>query len=143
MKISHSGQTTASARPRSARRAAAGRFGAPPAAIAAADHDGATSAATAAGAAQPVSSVDAVMALQAVDDARGRASRAGARLLDRLEDLRLALLGGGSIAAAAAALEHALPADGTAAADPELQNVLDAIKVRTAVELAKHQRSIT
>ncbi len=143
MKILHSGQAATTLRARAAPRPTGRRFDAADGASSEASDASATPGMTAAGPASAVSSVDAVMALQAVDGARARATRYGAAMLDRLDDLRVAILGGGSVPAAAAALDEALNGDAAAATDDELQKVLDAIRVRTAVELAKHTRSIT
>lgn len=93
--------------------------------------------------AAPVSSVDAVLALQAIDDARARAIGYGEAVLDLLDALRLAVLEGRPPRAALIALEQTARQDPGAADDPQLQKVLDAVKVRTAVELAKHGASIT
>ncbi|MCA0422398.1 MAG: flagellar assembly protein FliX [Proteobacteria bacterium] len=86
----------------------------------------------------------AVMALPVagLKVARPRAAiRGGRRLLDGLDKLRLAVLGGGSVAEAAAALRASadLPdlADDEPPPDGALRDLLDAIRLRADVELAK------
>ena len=85
-------------------------------------------------------SVDALLALQQVDEPlerKRRAVRRGGRLLDLLDRLRLALLGGelgeGELRALAAAVQEQRGSTD----DPALEAVLDQIETRAAVELAK------
>ena len=80
------------------------------------------------------------MALQGVEDAterRRRAVRRGSGLLDRLDELKLALLGGEDGAATldrlARTLKEARPDEG----HDGLKAVIDQIDLRAAVELAK------
>ncbi len=87
-----------------------------------------------------VAGVSALMALQGVEDAterRRRAIRRGGGLLDRLDELKLALLAGESGEAAlerlSRGLREACPGDD----DPGLNSLLDQIDLRAAVELAK------
>lgn len=87
-----------------------------------------------------VGSIDALLALQRVDEAgdrRRRALQRGALLLDLLEELRLGLLAGeipksvvSALARGAAEFEHQRQ-------EPGLEAVLGEIAVRVAVELAK------
>ena len=93
----------------------------------------------------PLASLGALLVVQEAvgvgDGRRRRAVRRGHDLLDRLDDLRVALLDGGVPASAlrriAALLEdRAEPAD-----DPDLAAVLHEIEVRAAVELAKLGRA--
>jgi hypothetical protein len=92
--------------------------------------------------ARPMSGIDSILALQEVDDVaerRARAKRRGNLLLDKLEELKLALLGG--TISRDALVELALLTRGRRedSGDPELQEVLDQIELRAAVELAKFE----
>ena len=114
---------------------AAGGFSVPSATGAASA--GATAAAAAV---SGVAGVSALMALQGVEDAterRRRALRRGGGLLDRLEDLKLALLSGeageGTLERLGRSLREERPID----ADPDLNSLLAQIDLRAAVELAK------
>jgi len=88
----------------------------------------------------PVASVEAILALQQVPDATTGAKRAiahGATLLDRLDDLRLALLVGRLGRAQIERLAEQLRARRETASDPSLVAVIEEIELRAAVELAK------
>lgn len=101
---------------------------------------GGASQAAATSAASGVGGVSALMALQGVEDAterRRRAVRRGGGLLDRLEDLKLAMLGGEAGEAALAGLGRTLAEDRPADIDPGLSSLLDQIDLRARVELAK------
>jgi hypothetical protein len=104
---------------------------------------GAASGAGPAGATSSASGVTgaaALMALQGVEDPaerRRRAIRRGSSLLDRLDELKLALLGGQEGAAALERLARNLREERPEEAEPGLKNVLDQIDLRAAVELAK------
>jgi len=87
-----------------------------------------------------VAGVSALMALQGVEDAterRRRAIRRGGGLLDRLDELKLALLAGeageGTLERLGRGLREERPID----ADPDLNSLLAQIDLRAAVELAK------
>lgn len=100
----------------------------------------ATGAASAAVSTAGVAGVSALMALQGVEDAterRRRAIRRGGGLLDRLDELKLAMLAGGDGAGALAGLARAVREAKADGGDPALNAVLDQIDVRAAVELAK------
>jgi hypothetical protein len=89
---------------------------------------------------RPMGGIDSILALQEVDDVaerRARAKRRGTLLLDKLEELKLALLGG--TISRESLVELALLTRGRRedSGDPELQAVLDQIELRAAVELAK------
>lgn len=87
-----------------------------------------------------VADISALMALQGVEDAterRRRAIRRGGGLLDRLDELKLALLSGESGAPALEKLSRAVQEDRPVDAEPGLAAVLDQIDLRAAVELAK------
>ena len=87
-----------------------------------------------------VPGVSALMALQGVEDVterRRRAIRRGGGLLDRLEELKLALLEGEAGDGALERLSRTLREDRPIDADAGLNNLLDQIDLRAAVELAK------
>lgn len=87
-----------------------------------------------------VADVSALMALQGVEDAterRRRAIRRGGGLLDRLDELKLALLSGEAGEGALERLSRSLREDRPIDADPGLNSLLDQIDLRAAVELAK------
>lgn len=98
------------------------------------------SATTSASAPSAVTNVSALMALQGVEDAterRRRAIRRGGGLLDRLEELKLALLMGEAGEGALDRLTRTLREERPVDADEALNNLLDQIDLRAAVELAK------
>lgn len=98
------------------------------------------SATTSASAPSAVTDVSALMALQGVEDAterRRRAIRRGGGLLDRLEELKLALLMGEAGEGALDRLTRTLREERPVDADEALNNLLDQIDLRAAVELAK------
>jgi len=87
-----------------------------------------------------LSNVSALMALQGVESAterRRRAVRRGGTLLDRLDELKIALLSGeagdGALDRLARSLREERPSDPDAA----LSGLLEQIDLRAAVELAK------
>lgn len=93
-----------------------------------------------AAAAGAVTNVSALMALQGVEDPterRRRAVRRGGGLLDRLDELKLAMLGGEAGEAALDRLARAVREERPADPDAGLTAVLDQIDLRAAVELAK------
>ncbi len=87
-----------------------------------------------------VMGVEALLALQDVgsptERKRRSVSRAG-RLLDSLDDLKIALLGGDLTSNQVEALARAVREQRMATEDPKLEAVLDEIETRAAVELAK------
>lgn len=98
------------------------------------------SATTSASALSAVSDVSALMALQGVEDVterRRRAIRRGGGLLDRLEELKLALLSGEAGDGALERLTRTLREERPVDDDAGLNNLLDQIELRAAVELAK------
>ena len=114
---------------------ASGGFSMPPAGAAA--PSGATAAAAGV---SGVAGVSALMALQGVEDAterRRRAIRRGGGLLDRLEELKLALLSGEAGEGALERLSRGLREERPVDADPGLNSLLAQIDLRAAVELAK------
>ncbi|HKT19216.1 MAG TPA: flagellar assembly protein FliX [Stellaceae bacterium] len=87
-----------------------------------------------------LTSIDGLFALQEVADelsGRRRAAARGNALLDRLEDLRLALLSGHMPREQLLRLRDMAREHGPAVDDPKLANVLAEIELRVAVELAK------
>jgi len=93
------------------------------------------------GAARSLSPVDGLFALQEVaEDAPGRRRRAvqrGSTILDRLDDLRLGLLGGRMSASQIGELTRLVAGERARVDDPQLEAVLDEIDLRAQVELAK------
>jgi len=91
-------------------------------------------------AARPLSPVDGLFALQEMPDAlteRRRAVRRAGTLLDRLDDIRLALLSGSLPMSQLAELQRVVASARGALEDPRLIEVLDEIDLRAQVELAK------
>jgi hypothetical protein len=87
-----------------------------------------------------VMSVDALLALQDVGgplERKRRAVRRAGRLLDALEDLKLAMLGQGASSTDLERLARAVRDQRDATEEPALEGVLDEIETRAAVELAK------
>ncbi len=90
--------------------------------------------------AKPASGVDALWALQELpndpeSDSEGR--RHGEDLLDRLDELRLALLEGRLSVRAIERLAAQAAAGRAQVSDPRLAEILNDIELRAAVELAK------
>jgi Class II flagellar assembly regulator len=90
--------------------------------------------------ASPIGSLGALFALQEVADPTAQRRKAVARatrLLDRLGDLQLGLLDGEIDQESLADLASTARAARDATDDPNLQQILDEIELRAAVELAK------
>ncbi len=88
----------------------------------------------------PIASIDAIMALQGVDDSTSSDQKAlnkGKDLLDRLEDIRHGLLIGSIPVERLKQLKQTLASYDVSAADPKLAEIVQEIEVRAAVELAK------
>lgn len=87
-----------------------------------------------------VASMDAVMALQGVDDPAGRRARAvrrGERLLDDLDDLKLGFLEGRLSETKLESLLATVSSSRDETGQDGLDDVLDGIELRARVELAK------
>ena len=139
MKISGPSAPAAGA-PAAARRGGATGF----APAATAGSAGAAAAAAPASGVGPVSGLEALLALQDVGgplERRRRAVARGGRLLDGLDRIKLALLDGGDPSAALRALRAGAQEGRERGDDPGLDGVLDEIDLRTAVELAKAERT--
>ena len=103
----------------------------------------AASGVTGAGPTLPLTSLDALVALQTMPDAterRRRALRHGRELLDRLDEVRLALLDGELPLRTLQRLRAGLGAARDATDDPGLDDILREVELRAAVELAKLER---
>ena len=88
-----------------------------------------------------VATVDNLFVLQEVaEDQTGRrraAMKRGNSLLERLDDVRIALLTGSLPRGQLESLRHMAKDRGELLNDPQLQSILDEIELRVAVELAK------
>lgn len=87
-----------------------------------------------------ISTLDALMALQGVDDPTERKKRAvakGRNALDVLDDLKVAVLDGTLDSSTLARLKVASEGLSEGSGDPGLDSVLSEIDLRVAVELAK------
>ena len=104
---------------------------------------GATAPRAAAPAAAPIglSSIDALLALQAegFDERRRRATGRASTLLDILDDIKIALLEGGVSRQKLNELVGALSLTRDDTRDAKLESVLDEVETRALVELAKHE----
>lgn len=91
-----------------------------------------------------VMGVGALLALQEVGsplERRRRSVRRASRLLDELDGLKIALLGGAFGHADLDRLARAVRDQRDATDDPKLEGVLDEIETRAMVELAKLERA--
>jgi hypothetical protein len=90
-------------------------------------------------------SIDALIALQEIDGPLGRRKRAigrAGRLLDELEDLKLALLDGEIGEGGLRRLGAIVREERDATSDPRLEALLDQIEARAAVEIAKLETAL-
>lgn len=94
-----------------------------------------------AGSAMPLTSLSAILTIQSQDeiaaDRRRRATKRGHDLLDALDRLKAALLGGRVAAADLKAIAARLAERGGSTGDPRLDDLLAHIELRAQVELAK------
>ncbi len=87
-----------------------------------------------------VMGVEALLALQDVEsptERKRRSVRRAGRLLDQLDGIKVALLGGELSQGQLDSLARAVREQRSATEDPQLEAVLDEIETRAAVELAK------
>ena len=92
----------------------------------------------------PVGTLDAIVALQAVDDAgerRRKAVRQGHEILDVLDDLKIAVLSGRVSAVRLEKLKGLVEKHDDRDLEPELGELLRQIDLRARVELAKRGKS--
>ena len=132
MRIQGSNGTALASAPASARRSAGGAF-------TVSEQESPRNAA-AAGSLRSISTVDALIALQGVEDPRERKKRAvakGRNALDVLDRLKLGLLDGSVDGSMLARLKVAAEGLSEQTGDPGLDSVLGEIDLRVAVELAK------
>jgi Class II flagellar assembly regulator len=132
MRVSAPNRTALSAGPTAARRASGGTFS-----VGEAD---ASHAQTAAVALRTLGGIDALIALQGVEDPierRRRAVKHGSRALDALDELKLGLLAGTLDQATMLRLKSAATDLHDPSGDDRLDAVLAEIDLRVAVELAK------
>lgn len=95
--------------------------------------------------AAPANAVDALLAIQEVEDAttgggNSRARQWGGDVLDRLDAIRLGLLTGGIPVSELRSITDLVTRQCQNVSDPALQEILDEIELRARVELAKHER---
>jgi hypothetical protein len=93
-----------------------------------------------AGALRTVGSIDALIALQGVEDPlerRKRAVKRGRVALDALDELKIGLLGGAFTATTLTNLQSAASQLKLSSGNPELDAVLGEIELRVEVEIAK------
>lgn len=124
--------TALAATPTAARRTAGGSFSV--------SQEDAPRNSTAVGSLRSISTVDALIALQGVDDPRERKKRAlikGRNALDVLDTLKLGLLDGSVDQSTLARLKVASEGLTETSGDSGLDTVLGEIDLRVAVELAK------
>ena len=91
-----------------------------------------------------VMSVDAILALQAIGgplERRRRAVGRAGKILDVLEDVKIALLSGDVSVDDLERLKRAVAEERQGADDERLEGVLNEIETRAAVELAKLERA--
>ena len=91
----------------------------------------------------PLATLDAILQLQSEDDPaerRRRSARRGYDLLDGLDKLKAALLGGAIPPADLGRIARSLAGAGSSG-DPELDSILAQIELRAKVELAKLGRA--
>lgn len=136
MKVSGTGGPSSASGPRAARSAGGGGGFK----ISASSGPAAPAAVASTGGVSGVVGVEALLALQDVDSAterRRRSVRRAGNLLDRLDEVKIALLGGELSTAQLDGLGRAIREQRSATDDPRLEQVLDEIETRAAVELAK------
>ena len=91
-----------------------------------------------------VMGVDALLALQDVGgplERKRRAVRRASRILDVLDEVKLALLDGGLSVSQLDRLRRAIRDERGLTDDPKLEELLDQIELRAAVEMAKLEQA--
>lgn len=132
MRVSGPSRTTLASAPTAARRPSGGTF--------LLTEPGATQAPGAAVALRTLGGIDALIALQGIEDPverRRRAVKHGRRALDALDDLKIALLAGTLDQATMLRLKAVVADLRDGSGDDRLDQVLAEIDLRVAVELAK------
>ena len=132
MRIQGTAAALAPASSPTAKRAASGTFSL--------DGDSSTRAATATSGTRSIGGIDALLALQSVEDPterRRKAVKRGRGALDALDALKLGLLAGTFDTGALARLKSVTAALAEPSGDPALDAVLAEIELRAQVELAK------
>lgn len=139
MKISGPNGATSTSATRQARPSTGGSF-----APAAAEPSGSMEEARRLESLEGVITLSALLALQGVDDPLSKRKRAvgrAGRILDLLDELKLALIDGGASSGMLDRLVGAVREERAVTEDARLDAVLDQIETRAAVELAKLGRS--
>jgi poly-gamma-glutamate capsule biosynthesis protein CapA/YwtB (metallophosphatase superfamily) len=132
MRIYGAGGTALAAKPGAARRTASGGF--------TVDDQESAHGTAQTGGLRSISTVDALLALQGIEDTTQKKKRAvakGRRALDVLDGVKVALLDGTLDQSAVARLKVAAEGLSEESGDPGLDSVMSAINLRVAVELAK------
>lgn len=100
-----------------------------------------TSSASGVAASSPIASVEAIVALQGVEDDSKKNTRQiieiGEEMLDRLDQIRHGLLMGEIPLSGLLQLKQTVSNFNSATTDPKLTEIIEEIEVRAAVELAK------
>ena len=139
MKVTGTGGVGQAGGPRAARPAGASGFRLPSAGAAAAPSQAGGVSTTAS-----VMGVDALITLQDVGgptERKRRAVRRAGRLLDLLDEMKLALIDGRITGDNLARLQVAIREQRAATDDPRLEGLLDEIETRAAVEIAKLEQA--
>ena len=92
-----------------------------------------------------IAQLDALLSLQEAgafdsEEARQKAKKRAALLLDQLDQIRMGLLSGGIPKSSLEQLSRMVSQHRDSIMDPALQEILDDIDLRAQVELAKHNR---
>lgn len=96
---------------------------------------------------QSVARVDALLAVQGVDNPTERAARRkmyarGDQILQRLDDLKLSLLGGGLTIGQVVNIADMVASHREKINDPKMSALLDEIDLRAQIELAKIRKAL-
>jgi hypothetical protein len=139
MKITGPNGTGSATGPKGARPGAGGGFKLP-----GMDEAGGAAPTSGVSRASSVMGVDALLALQDVGgplERKRRAVRRASRILDVLDEVKLALLGGELSLGQLDRLRRALRDERDLTEDPKLEGLLDEIELRAAVEVAKLEQA--